>query len=259
MIIFDFDGVLFDSLDEVAVTAFNTVTGRLATTLEELPPVPAALFKRNRFHFQAIGDAVPLMKWCLGQNEDNPDRILSPSEYLEILQAEIIPLFHRTRNFFTIRRKFLQKDRRRWLALNKPYQPLWDIVVRRDGKPPVILTHKNREAVMELCAHFGLALPAHAVYSGDDGATKIENLGAIHQKYQKDAYIFIDDSIKNLRQLSRHFSKSNPRLELVLANWGYIGPDSRNLAEMDGFAVFSQADLVDVMDNRRRVFNVKVS
>lgn len=250
MIIFDFDGVLFDSLDEVTVTAFNTVTGRLATNLSELPPAPAACFKRNRFHFQAIGDAVPLMRWCLGQGMSNPDRILNPSEYLMLLSDEAVPLDRRTRSFYVTRGKFLHKDRKSWLSLNRPYQPLWDALIRH-GELPIILTHKNREAVLELCAHFGLPLPPDAVYSGDNGTTKIENLMAIHRRFKAAAYRFIDDSIKNLRDLGRRFNNANLSLELILADWGYTGPESCDLARQYGFTVFDQTDLVNVLKARR--------
>ena len=37
MLIFDFDGVLIDSLDEVTVSAYNAVANELITALEKLP------------------------------------------------------------------------------------------------------------------------------------------------------------------------------------------------------------------------------
>ena len=52
MVIFDFDGVLMDSVGEVALTTYNAATGRLCASLAEMPPGVAALFRRNRFHVQ---------------------------------------------------------------------------------------------------------------------------------------------------------------------------------------------------------------
>ena len=61
MLIFDFDGVLVNSLDEVVLTAYNAATDSLVTSLEQVPADLEQLFKRNRFHVQPIGDAIGLM------------------------------------------------------------------------------------------------------------------------------------------------------------------------------------------------------
>ncbi|UCF89850.1 MAG: hypothetical protein JSW39_16250, partial [Desulfobacterales bacterium] len=81
MLIFDFDGVLLNSIDEVVITAYNSAAGRLLTSLEALPAELVGLFKRNRFHIQPIGDAVVLMHWCLKTYPTAPGKILAPEEY----------------------------------------------------------------------------------------------------------------------------------------------------------------------------------
>jgi hypothetical protein len=81
MLIFDFDGVLMDSVREIAVTAYNTLTGDIVTRLNQVPPVALELFLRNRFHVQPIGDALILMKWCLEIGASGPDKLLSEKEY----------------------------------------------------------------------------------------------------------------------------------------------------------------------------------
>lgn len=52
MLIFDFDGVLIDSLDEVILTVYNTATGQQVTRLTDLAQPLVELFRRNRFHVQ---------------------------------------------------------------------------------------------------------------------------------------------------------------------------------------------------------------
>ena len=79
MLIFDYDGVLLDSVREVAVTAYNMVQGTIATRLDQLPQNALELFLRNRFHVQPIGDAPVLMKWCLEVGESDPQKLLSPA------------------------------------------------------------------------------------------------------------------------------------------------------------------------------------
>ncbi len=81
MLIFDYDGVLLDSVREVAVTAYNMLQGTITTRLDQLPQAALDLFLRNRFHVQPIGDAPVLMTWCLEIGESDPDKLLSPVEY----------------------------------------------------------------------------------------------------------------------------------------------------------------------------------
>jgi hypothetical protein len=79
MLIFDFDGVLLDSVREVAVTAYNMLHGTIITRLNQLPQNALNLFLRNRFHVQPIGDAPVLMKWCLETGASAPDKLLTPA------------------------------------------------------------------------------------------------------------------------------------------------------------------------------------
>jgi beta-phosphoglucomutase-like phosphatase (HAD superfamily) len=48
MLIFDFDGVLINSLDEVTLTAYNAVTGKQVTSLADLPTALVGLFQHNK-------------------------------------------------------------------------------------------------------------------------------------------------------------------------------------------------------------------
>jgi hypothetical protein len=72
MLILDFDGVLINSLDEVALTAYNATTGKLVTSLADLPTALVGLFQRNRYHVQSIGDGILLMEWCLNYYRIEP-------------------------------------------------------------------------------------------------------------------------------------------------------------------------------------------
>ena len=92
MILFDFDGVLVDSLNEVALTAYNAATGSLLTSLSEIPDAPIALFKRNRFHVQQIGDAITLMNWCIEKQHFDTLGTLSKDEYRTVASGDTASL-----------------------------------------------------------------------------------------------------------------------------------------------------------------------
>jgi hypothetical protein len=144
----------------------------------------------------------------------------------------------------------VEKDEAQWLALNGPFQPIWDELKQYASENVILLTNKNRSAALHLCRYFGLLLKNENVYSGDDGVTKIDNLNSIHQRFQDAPYDFIDDSLRNLRELDRHFNETGCFLRLILASWGYTGPEDEHDARALGYSVFSQKDLIDLMNRR---------
>ncbi|MEJ2163925.1 MAG: HAD family hydrolase [Desulfobacterales bacterium] len=239
MLIFDFDGVLMDSVREIAVTAYNMINDTIITRLDQMPQNALNLFLRNRFHVQPIGDAPVLMKWCLETGASDPDKLLSPAEYDEILARVDEPVAARTTRFFETRNRFKTMNINAWTALNAPVQPLWRIMIENSTESIVLLTNKNREATIALSSHFGLSISDENIYSGDNGTTKIENMTHIMQRFRKPTYAFIDDSVKNLREIDEHFNKEEKTISLIFATWGYTGPDDARSAGNFGYQVLT--------------------
>jgi FMN phosphatase YigB (HAD superfamily) len=252
MLIFDFDGVLINSLDEVTLTAYNTATGQTATALADLPAALVALFQHNRFHVQPIGDAVLLMNWCLNNYRKRPQSILNPQEYEILISGATVSSGDRTRQIYENRGQFIATDPECWLALHRPYQPLWDQLTRRRKTGVVILTNKNRDATLRLCRHFGLGIDEVDVYSGDRGASKAENMRRIQRRFTGQPFEFIDDSVKNLRDLENFVTAGDKMIRLMLASWGYIGPRDKGIAHKYGYPVLNQKDLIALLNNSDR-------
>jgi FMN phosphatase YigB (HAD superfamily) len=242
--IFDFDGVLINSLEEVALTAYNAATGSLFTSLAEIPGTLLALFKRNRFHVQQIGDAVALMNWCIENHQFDSIRILSMMEYRTVATADTATLNSRTNLIYETRKRFIDSNPNRWLALHQVYQPLWNELIRYKKHPLVILTNKNHEATSRLCRHFGLDINTDDIYSGDRGVTKTANMRQIQARFGIECFSFIDDSVKNLQDLDLEFNKEKKMLSLLLATWGYAGPEDARIARESGYPVLKQMDLI---------------
>jgi FMN phosphatase YigB (HAD superfamily) len=237
MLIFDYDGVLLDSVREIAVTAYNMLKGTIVTRLDQLPQNALERFLRNRFHVQPIGDAPVLMNYCLEIGEVESDKLMSPEEYDEILKAVNEPVAARTTRFFETRNLFIAKDLKAWTELNAPVQPLWQIMIEKPTENLVLLTNKNREATISLSKHFGLRINNDNIYSGDHGTTKIDNMTQIMQRFGMPIYEFIDDSVKNLREIDEHFNKKEKTISLIFATWGYTGPDDARMAKDFGYQV----------------------
>lgn len=249
MLIFDFDGVLINSLDEVVLTTYNAATESLVTSLDRVPAELVRIFKNNRFHVQPIGDAIELMNWCLARYREDSQKILSREQYRTIVKGSNVGLAERTRLIYAARARFIEADNERWLGLHQTYQPLWDELARRVKLQFVILTNKNRDATLRLCRHFGLSVEAGDIYSGDGGTTKIENMLRIQKRFGRRPYVFIDDSVLNLKELDSHFNRNTRVLSLVLAAWGYLGAGDIRSAPESGYPACQQEDLIKCLDS----------
>ncbi|MGD8975031.1 MAG: HAD family hydrolase [Desulfobacterales bacterium] len=244
MIVHDFDGVLINSIDEVALTAYNAASGSLVTSLDELPGEALHLFRCNRFHVQPIGDAIPLMNWCISRSKVDRGKILTSNEYRAIILGCNVSLKDRTNLIYEHRTKFIEMDETSWLAIHAPYQPLWTALAERNYRPLVILTNKNRDATVRLCRHFGLRIEEHYIYSGDHGISKIENMREIRQRFGSDHYFFIDDSVKNLQDLDDYFNREQKIVFPLFASWGYVGPRDSAIAHQLGYRILNQEEFI---------------
>jgi FMN phosphatase YigB (HAD superfamily) len=248
MLIFDFDGVLIDSLDEVVLTVYNTATSQLMMSLTEVPPSLVGLFRRNRFHVQPIGDGILLMNWCLRNYRNDPERILQLEEYQAIIGEATTPVARRSGQVYQTRQQYIGRDAAGWTALHRPFQPLWNALVERQNQDGIaIVTNKNRAATERLCRHFGLRIPSSIIYSGDNGISKIDNMQQILHRYGAKTYYFLDDSLKNLGELDRSLNRQNKMLIPLLAGWGYIGPEDQKLARSSGYTVMTQSEAIALL------------
>ena len=252
MLIFDFDGVLINSIDEVVLTTYNAATGSLHTAMTDLPSELVMLFKRNRFHVQPIGDAILMMQWCLKNYQTVPEKMITPHEYQRIVADTTVALRMRSDRIYEKRSRFIEKDQSAWLALHRPYQPLWDQLIHSDYQPLVILTNKNKDATLRLCRYFNLNVNQDNVYPGDHGITKFQHMHRIRERFGADLYYFIDDSVKNLKQLEADINPGKKVIALMFAAWGYTGPDDHKLAESHGYPVFHQKDLISFLEQQQK-------
>lgn len=234
MWVFDFDGVMMDSIDEVMVSGYNAASGKDARKLEDLPANFIPLFRENRCRVKNAPEIVLLAEWALRlMDTDSPHSILTTDDLAQTELKSPASAAKREDTFFTGRAKFMKLDRDAWLDLNRPFEPLWSALLGGNPEEVNILTYKNRAAVMEICHHFKLNVLAENVYSGDNGMGKIENFEKLFARHRLPEYHFVDDSVRNLEDLQQTFS-AEQNLTLYFADWGYTAPEDRGrVADLD--------------------------
>jgi FMN phosphatase YigB (HAD superfamily) len=246
MFLFDFDGVLMNSVKEAGLSAFNAVNKTRHRSLSALPEGCLDLFMNNIFHFHNPYTLCNLLKWCSENCSTNPDKILSREEFkvYASLQQDIDRATI-NKYFYSVRVDFMESSPEEWLVLNEPYQLVWNKLVANGAENLIILTAKNRKAVYALCHHYGLKIPDENIYSGDNNLTKMDNFRSIVSRFGDQDYYFIDDHLTNLMDLDRDFNTEDSKsINLMLADWGYGDKYDFNEAEELGYEVISQDRLV---------------
>ena len=250
MFIFDFDGVLIDSVDELAVSAFNTVTDKIVMSVEDLPEGYITLFRLNRCRVQHAGEVPLLGRWCLENCSTSTARLLTREESETLFFRTPDESHELSNRFFATRCAFADQNHEAWLRLSPPFQPLWDDIRAMDDIVFLVLTYKNRRAVLDIFGHNTLLIKPEQIFSGDNGTRKEDNLRRIAENYPGETFYFIDDCLKNLDELTVA-AAGTMKLVPLLAGWGYVAPEDREAAVGKGYPVLSQAEFLEFLKTHR--------
>ena len=72
-------------------------------------------------------------------------------------------------------------------------------------------------------------------------------MGRIQERFGRQQFVFIDDSLKNLKELDFHFNRNHKVLALGLAAWGYLGAEDSGRAPDSGFQALQQTDVIKLI------------
>lgn len=232
-----------DSINEVAINAYNAATGQCLMRTAELPGSYLTVFRRNRYIVQKAGEFIPFANWCISTTQD---ALINSSDYAALIApykseiAELGQLFYQTRE------KPRSLDIQSWIDLHQPYEPIFSQL--KDGSGPIfIITNKDKISAEILLCYFGLEKERLQIFSGDHGKTKADNILAAREVIGRHSrLLFIDDSIKNLLELQASPALGKLKLELFLAAWGYIGPNDVAQASENQIETMTLAELPEI-------------
>lgn len=223
----DFDGVLFDSLPEayrLGRAAYRGTDVHVPADVSEF-----AQFSALRFfvtHSAQYWRLFRLIDLCgIGA----PDAVYRAG-YAALAgdrgNDEAMRAFDE--KFLATRKKLIAEEHAFWLSLSTPY-PFFEALKPRfrSAFPPVVVTTKNREAVLENFAAEGIRGVPEKILDKADCARAGGKRALIAEYMARERVargIFVDDVLANVREC-----EPLPNLRCLHAGWGYCDPLEKGL------------------------------
>lgn len=218
----DFDGVLFDSLPEAYCLGRTVLYGN--DIHEKFDTQSFSAFRSARFLITRSAQYWRIFK-ILETHGNNLSIEKLRKEYKKLEVAgtpqEMLDF---DENFLALRKQLICEKHDFWLSLSTPYPFLGKLRERFNSScPPVIVTTKNRNAVLENLTREYILCPPENILDKQDCANYKNDKGALIADFMAKNKIergfFVDDSIENIKNCSRV-----PGLVCLLAGWGYCDP-----------------------------------
>jgi phosphoglycolate phosphatase-like HAD superfamily hydrolase len=231
----DFDGVLWDSVDEcreIGVRAWEAM-GKAPLSIENLP----ARFRQGR-PFCRTGYDFFIVLYLLREDPSIDFLTLDPEEFKSrrALLAEEAARFDRI--FYDLRRHVRDKDFATWSSWQGPVSDALQAALNlRDRfRSVVIATTKDSESVRRLLATAGVELPITGREVTRDKGDQVRRIAdesglPVHRLF------LVDDLLENLRMAQRAGARC------ALSEWGHNTPRDRALAESRGFPIIRRSSI----------------
>ncbi len=234
IIALDFDGVLCNSVEEMAVTSFNTAQKLFPHII--MPAVRSADYIKDfstlrpviKFGFEGV-----MLCLLIINNTEHCDILDNFTGLAQDLRKELgIQNEILEKKFSHERDNFITDETTQWLDLHT-YYPGTISTLRELQKldiPLFIITTKEKRFVCRLLQSQDLHVSENCIFGMDEGK-KIDILQQLtaREKFQNGTFYFIEDRLKTLVEVSEN--KCLNSIKLFLANWGYNTENQRKTAE----------------------------
>jgi len=233
IIVFDFDGVLINSVAEhylVSIKAFKELDNKVRETKAS----------RKKFYFlrpfaKKADDFYALLTMLQEGNPLNETKI--PKLRDKILAAREEEAKEFVKLYYENRKKLLQKGFKLWLKLQRPNKKVIEMMRWLSGKYPVyIATTRDKETTLKMLKSFDVRIPKNRVFSKEETPNKAEQMKLISKASSAPLkkIIFIEDNFENLVEASKTGIKP------VLVEWGYSTIKQRKEARKLGIPVLTK-------------------
>jgi len=236
MIALDFDGVIADTLEQIAIDAYNAYKTifkikKPSLTLKDyrktITPSFMEGFRSMMSFSRAPGHVVAIIHAMEHQaiiaDQKDFDR------YLEHLP-------HKDWADELFRQRYIFQKQEGWQDMVHPFP---GVVAFMKLKKAAILTNKDRKTVKLILDHFNVSFQESHIYGKDISTDKREKLGLIAKDFSCEisGITVIDDNLANLIELKGLGARC------FLASWGYNNEKQRKEARKHNIQVIAMKDL----------------
>ena len=213
--LFDFDGVLCDSIEECMIVSYNAYYGTSITNADEIKPEGRSFFVKNRYLVRPAYEY--LLLW-----EAYSNKAALNEEAFELLRKQHFKDSKAFHDAFFSHRGTLRKDIEHWISLHKTYESttqLMDI----DSEDIYIVTNKDKESVEKISSAHGYRHKIRDIYSKEISNDKRVLIKKLVADYNIDLneceLIFVDDNTGHLKDVG---AMKELNITALLAKWGYV-------------------------------------
>lgn len=245
LIVLDFDGVIWNSVDEcfyVGSNAFSRIEDGLYkgdSVHKENSRTIQEQFRRGRYLVRT-GDDFYLILKLLNENPSIDFEAYAFEDFLKLRKTYADKMKEFAQAFYEERRRMQKEERELWLSLQKPYPKIVKQLsqIQETFLGAAICSTKDKKSIELLLSPYNFNGEIVGIeYS------RLKNLqvGHLMQKYNISAskIIFIDDIIENLLQVQQTGAIC------AMASWGYNNLRERRSAASCGFNLLQEDNLTE--------------
>ncbi|MGD8835314.1 MAG: hypothetical protein PVJ19_10250 [Desulfobacteraceae bacterium] len=238
----DFDGVICDSVGEVAVAAWRGAALLWPDRFRGDAPVEIVQrFRRVRPVMETGYESILLVR--LLRDGCSIDKILDDAPCLlsDLMRKESLSKDQLVHLLGKERDAWIDHDLQGWLDMHDFYDGVVEAVNRTDLKVYIITTKEKRFA-LSLCRAVDLQIPEKRIFGLESGKKK-DVLATLSRRYDTACFHFVEDRLETLIQMRGGVEFD---LRLYLAAWGYNTVDACDKAEkMSKITVLTQDQFPD--------------
>lgn len=230
-IVFDFDGVIVDSLEEcylVAVKTYNSLGGNI-----KLSKKSKLLYKKYRPYLRITEDHIPALKMI--------ERGVFRKDFMKKFRKRFKEEVEFVKRFYEIRKELQKENIRKWIRYHKPFPNVIDIIKRNERDWNIFISStKDKESIFKILRALGIKIPIRKIFSREFSNNKVDHIKAISkiEKISEDKILFIDDVLENLEMV-----KKKTKAKVALASWGYTTKEHIKFAKKSGIEILSLNNL----------------
>ncbi len=242
--VFDFDGVLCESVMETAITGWKAAGSIWGDMPGRVPQEKVDQFRLARPIIETGYEAILTMRLLFldvpieSIHSSYKDKFKALTESAKLTVEGLKKLFGDTRD------AWIATDSAGWVGMN----PLYDGVAAKlrslgNYSPWYIVTTKHERFIKLILQANGIELSDSHIYGLDRNMGKPEVLMGILQNHPDETIYFVEDRLPTLTNVLKHGDLAT--IKLFFALWGYNTPEDKALASNESINLLQLTDLLE--------------